>query len=185
MPINERRHHFRVVDHIYFDYKIIRPGDVSSDLEIGHELLGKNGQKYVEAMQFFQNLDYEMTELSQIINLREPALNHYLSLLNSKIDYLARQILMTNNIQLRKVDISLGGLAFNTPDFIKEKTLIKLILYTKPKIIPVIIDAIVIFCEPHGHDEYRTSVSFSSLSKEHEQLISQHILLAQTKNPSY
>lgn len=53
--------------------------------------------------------------------VKEPALAHYLNLLNAKIDYLSRQMLMSSKVQLRKVNISLGGMAFKTMEQIKEK----------------------------------------------------------------
>jgi hypothetical protein len=181
MPVHERRQHFRIDDHIYFDYRIIAPGEFCSDLAIINQLLGENGQKYMEAAQYFQSIDYELAELTQAIGIKEPALAHYLNLLNSKIDYLSRQILMAGNIAMRQVNISLGGMAFKTDGLIKEKTNLKIVLYTKPKMIPIIIDALVVYSQYQNEGHYRTAVSFNGLTPEQEQLLAQHILLAQIK----
>ena len=182
MPVHERRQHFRIDDHLYFDYRVIGPGEFCSDLSITNQLLGESGQRYMEATHYFQNIDYELAELTQAMGLKEPALAHYLNLLNAKIDYLSRQMLMTHNVQLRKVNISLGGMAFKTTELLKEKTNLKVVIYTKPKMIPIILDAVVVYSQYQSETNYRTSISFNGLTNEQEQLLSQHILQAQVRS---
>ncbi|CEG57531.1 PilZ domain-containing protein [Legionella fallonii] len=182
MPVHERRQHFRIDDHLYFDYRIVNPGEFCSDIALTNQLLGESGQRYMEAAQYFQNIDYELAELTQALGLKEPALAHYLNLLNAKIDYLCRQMLMTRKVQLRKVNISLGGMAFRTSELIKEKTTLKIVIYTKPKMIPIIVDATVVYSQYQAETHYRTSVAFGGLTSEQEQLLSQHILQAQVKS---
>lgn len=181
MPINERRQHFRVDDHLYFDYKVLAPGENCSDLTLTNQLLGENSQKYLDATQYFQNIDYELTNLTQAIALKEPAVAHYLNLLNAKIDYLSRHTLMAGNLQLRKVNIGLGGMSFKSTEQLKENSPVKIILYTKPKMVPIIIDSEVIYCKFQADKNYRTSVQFNELTQEQEQLLSQHILQVQAK----
>lgn len=182
MPVHERRQHFRIDDHLYFDYRVMGSGDFSSDLAITKELLGESGQKFMEAAQYFQNIDYELSELTQSIALKEPAMAHYLNLLNAKIDYLSRQLLMGAKLQMRKVNISLGGMAFKTQEQLKEKTNLKIVIYTKPKMVPIVVDAVVVYCQYQSETHYRTSVTFNGLNNEQEQLLSQHILQAQIKS---
>lgn len=181
MPVHERRQHFRIDDHMYFDYRVIGPGEFCSDMAITNQLLGESGQRFMEAAHYFQSIDYELAELTQAIGVKEPALAHYLNLLNAKIDFLSRQMLMADKIQMRKVNISLGGMAFKTEELIKEKTNLKVVIYTKPKMIPIIVDALVIYSQYQSDTHYRTSISFNGLTNEQEQLLSQHILLAQVK----
>lgn len=179
MPIHERRQHFRIEDYIYFNYRIMEPGEMCSDRAVVDELLGKNGQRYLEASHYFQDIDYELAELTQAIALKDPALAHYLNLLNTKIDYLSRQMLMTNTIQMRKVNISLGGMAFKTTELLKEKTNLKMVIYTKPKMLPIIVEASVVYSQYQNDQHYRTAITFNSLTNEQEQILSQHILLGQ------
>ena len=159
-------------------------GERHSDREIIDELLGKNGQRYMDAMHYFQDIDYELSELTQAIALKEPALAHYLNLLNTKIDYLSRQMLMTKNVHLRKVNISLGGMSFKTEDLIKEKTHLKLVIYSKPKMIPIILDGMIVYSQYQSENHYHTAVTFIELTHDQEQILSQHILLGQVKNRS-
>ncbi|KTC99368.1 PilZ domain-containing protein [Legionella taurinensis] len=181
MPVHERRQHFRIDDQIYFDYKILQPGGFFSDKSITDELLGQNGQRYVETTQYFQSLDYELSELTQEIALKDPTMAHYLNLINAKIDHLAHHLLIGEKIHLRKVNISLGGMAFKAKDRIKEKTRLKIVIYTKPKMVPIILDATVVYSQFLGESMYRTAVQFETLTNEQEQLLSQHIMLAQVR----
>jgi hypothetical protein len=182
MPVHERRQHFRIEDQIYFDYLTIEPGTLFSDKQMTDELLGHSGKRYLETNEYFQNLDYELAELTQVLSQKDPALAHYLNLINAKIEYLARHILIGEKIRLRKVNISLGGMAFKTKERIKEKTLMKLVIYTKPKMLPVVLNAIVVYSQYHNETSYHTAVQFEEFSKEQEQLLSQHIILSQKVN---
>jgi hypothetical protein len=184
MPVNERRQHFRIEDRIYFDYHIIAAGEFCSDLAITNQLLGEKGKKFMEAAQYFQDLDNQMADLNQEIGMEYPGVSHYLNLLNTKIDYLSRHILMAGDVELRKVNLSLGGMAFKTQEQVKEKTLVKVVIYAKPKMTPIVVDGRVVYSQFQGEANYRTSIQFNSLTQEQEQLLSQHILLAQIKNRS-
>lgn len=179
MPVHERRQHFRIEDQIYFDYKFIEPGSVYTDKQITNELLGKSGERYLETNQYFQSLDYELAELTQTLALKEPALAHYLNIMNAKIEYLARHFLIGEKIELRRVNISLGGMAFKTKERVEEKTRAKIVIYTKPKMIPIIVNAIVVYSQYHEEGQYHTAVQFEGLDREQEQLLSQHIMIAQ------
>lgn len=184
MPVHERRQHFRIVDYIYFNYRIYAPGEFSSDPLITKQLLGEQGKKFMDAAQYFHEIDAELSELTSEIALEFPHMAHYINLLNTKIDYLTRHLLLAENIELRKVNISLGGMSFHTNEVLKEGTSMKIVLYTKPKMIPIIIDGQVVYCQFQNESTYRTSLQFNNLTSEQEQLLSQHILLAQIKNRS-
>lgn len=184
MPVHERRQHFRIDDRVYFNYRILTPSEFCSDSVIISQLLGEQGKKFMETAQYFHEIDTQLSELTQEIALENATLAHYLNLLNSKIDYLSQQILTSGHIELRKVNLSLGGISFITPTEVKENTLIKAVLYTKPKMVPIILDGRVIYSKFHNEAHYRTSIQFNNLTSEQEQLLSQHILLAQIKNRS-
>lgn len=182
MPLHEQRQYFRIDDNVYFDYRILIPGQFCSDLALTNQLLDEGGQRQMEASQYFQNINQELAVLTQTMGLKEPALAHYLNLLNAKIDYLSRQMFMSNKIQMHKVSLSLGGMAFKTTELVKEKTPLKLVIYTKPKMVPILVDAAVVYSKYIKENHYRTAVAFNSLTEEQEQLLSQHILEAQTKS---
>jgi len=182
MPVNERRQHFRIDDQIYFEYKILEPGNCYSDKSISEDLLGQGGQQYLETMDYFQSLDYELAQLTQSLAIKEPAVAHYLNLINAKIDFLVRNLTIDKKMHLRKVNISLGGMAFKTKEKIKEKTFIKIVIYTKPKMIPIVVNAVVVYSQVISQTLSRTAVQFEGLTYEQEQLLSQHIMHAQIRS---
>lgn len=180
----ERRQHFRIEDRLYFNYRVMEPGEIYSDQAVLDDLLGKNGQRYLEAAHYFQNIDYELAELGQAISLKDKHIAHYLNLLNAKIDYLSRQMLMSNTLQLRKVNLSLGGMAFKTLELLKENTHLKIVIYTKPQMIPLILEATVVYSQYQTDHIYRTAVSFNHLTQQQEHILSQHILAGEVKTPT-
>lgn len=182
MPVHERRQHFRIDDQIYFEYKILEPGNCYSDTELSQDLLHHGGGHYLETSQYFEGLDAELAELLKTLALKEPALTHYLNIINTKINYLARHITLGEKSTLHKVNISLGGMAFKAKERLKEKTRLKLVIYTKPKMMPIIVNCIVVYSQYLNASCYRTAVQFEGLTAEQEQLLSQHIMLAQVQN---
>lgn len=182
MTIHERRQHFRIEDQIYFEYKVLESGSCYSEQALIDELLGQAGQRYLETSRYFRSLDYELAELTQSIGLKEPALAHYLNLLNAKIDHLTRYLTMSDKTVLRKVNISLGGMAFRTREHLADKSCLKVVIYTKPRMVPIIINAHVVYSEPLSPSYHRTAIQFENLSHEQEQLLSQHIMYAQVQN---
>lgn len=181
MPVHERRQHFRIEDQIYFEYKILKPGNCYSDKSVTDDLLGMSGQRFIETTQYFESLDYELAELTQSLALKEPAIAHYLNLINAKIDYLVRHLTISDKTPLRRVNISLGGMSFKSKEKIKEKTQLKIVVYTKPKMVPIVINATVVYSQYLSETYYRTAVQFENLTQEQEQLLSQHIMLAQVQ----
>lgn len=181
MPVHERRQHFRIDDEVYFEYKVIEPRTFNSDKLLTDELLGNSGQRFLETTRYFQSLDYELAKLTQALALKEPAIAHYLNLLNAKIDYLMRHLSIGEKKPKHKVNISLGGMAFESKTKIKEKTPLKIVIYTKPKMIPIILNAIVVYSQYLPNHCYRIAVQFETLTPEQEQLLSQHIMLAQVQ----
>ena len=176
MPVHERRQHFRIDDEVYYDYKILESGNCYSETSITNDLLSQGGQRYMETVQYFQGLDYEMAQLTQIIALKDPAVAHYLNLMNAKIDFLVRNMTMGDKTRMRKVNISLGGMAFRTKEKIVEKTSLKMVIYTKPKMVPIIVNARVVYSQYLSPDSHRTAVAFEGLTYDQEQLLSQHIM---------
>jgi hypothetical protein len=181
MPIRERRQHFRIEDHIYFEYKIMEPGCCYSEKIICDDLMGEDGRRYLETTEYFHSLDYELAELTKDLAMREPAIAHYLNLLNAKIDYLVRNLTLSEKMHLKKVNIGLGGMSFKSNDKIKEQTCLKIVIFTKPKMTPIVINALVVYCKYLNQGSYRVATQFEGLTYEQEQLLSQHIIHTQVQ----
>lgn len=182
MPVHERRQHFRIDDNVYFNYVVVQNSSSISDKHIRDELLGMTGKRFTETNQYFETLEQELSEISSQLSLKDPMLAHYLNLLNAKIDHLAHQMLVGDKMQVQRVNLSLGGMAFNCKDNLPDGTLLKIVLYTKPKMTPILIDAKVLTDKQMSVHQHRVAVIFENMSLESEQLLSQHIMLAQIRN---
>lgn len=178
MPVHERRQHFRIEDRIYFNYKILKPGNCYCEQTLNDDLLSQAGDRYVEIARYFESFDTELAQLTQALSLKEPIVSHFLNILNTKIDYLVRHIALDDK-NLKKVNISLGGMSFKAQEHLAEKTQLKLVVYTKPNMVPIIINGVVVYCEHLNANIYRVAIQFEHLTQEQEQLLSQHIMLAQ------
>ncbi|HCA88841.1 MAG: pilus assembly protein PilZ [Legionellaceae bacterium] len=179
MPIYERRQHFRIDDTLYFNYKILKNHTDTSDT-LHQELLGTTGQFYQETLKLFESLNQQLTKLNQNISSKMPEISQCLHIMNTKLDYLTKYLLFDKPIHLETVNISLGGMAFKTTQKIKKHAAIKIVLYTKPDLIPILIDACVVYSRPLHQHLFQTAVQFKYLSSIHEQLLSRHIMLAET-----
>lgn len=181
MPIYERRQYFRVEDQLYFDYRIIKNGEVYAEQEVIEELLGRSTKPYQEITNYYQDLNNQLIELEQNFSSKEPELANYLNVLNMKLDSIIRHMMVGKKNLLRKVNLSIGGMSFRTKERIEEKTMMKIVIYTQPQIIPIVLDAVVIYSQYQQPHQYRTAVQFVTLSEEHEELLTQHIILAQSR----
>lgn len=182
MSLNERREHYRVEDRIFFDYYVIDNRQSYSELDIQQKLLGEKGNEYFETAKYFNELEQDMFELSNSISEQHPAIAQYLHLLNAKIDHLTKKLLTHEQSKTCLVSLSLGGISFETNEKINEKAHIKVLIYTKPNMIPLIIDSSVIYSEQIDNGKYRTAVSFDNITHEHECLLSRHIMHVQVRS---
>ena len=173
----ERREHVRIDDHLYFDFQVIFPEDHAND-SLSQHLSASDDQKYLEATQYFQQIDVDLNELSQTIAHKDPTIAHYLNLLNAKINFLSRKIMIKDEVELRQVNLSLGGMAFQTNKSLKMHSPLKAVIYTKTKMIPVLVNAIVVHCDPMDDGFFRIAIEFQDLSDDDEQVLAQHMMLA-------
>lgn len=181
MTEEERREHYRVEDRVFFDYYIIETNKPFSDLEIQKKLLGEKGNEYFETTRYFNDLEQNMSDLSNSIAKENPAISQYLRLLNTKIDHLARKLLTHEQTKTQIVSLSLGGVSFETKEEIADKTHIKMLIYTKPNMVPLIVDGSAIYSEMIENNQFRTAVQFTDISHEQECLLSRHIMHVQIR----
>lgn len=181
MPVNERRQHFRIDDKVYMDYRIINASEMNSDEFIEKQLMGHSNQQYLDTVHYFEEIDKELSQVSQTLALTDPTAAHYLNLINAKVDYISRNLLIGESISLRKVNMSLGGLRFTCHDNISVGTLLKIVLYTKPKMIPIVVNANCVYSASVKNDLYSIACRFKDMTLEQEQLLAQHIMHAQIK----
>lgn len=178
MPIHERRQHFRIEDQLYFDYRILEAGSCIPEHSLVEALIGQSTE-HLEISSYFQSIDQELRQLTQKLAQENPVIAHYLNLINAKVDCLAGHLLLVNKIQLSKVTLSIGSMTFKTKERLKEGVHLKMIIYTKPKMLPIVLDAKVISSKFLSAEQNKTVVTFENLTADQEQMLSQHIMIAQ------
>ena len=180
MTVQERRQHLRIDDQLFFDYCVIENKNGQSENEVIHELLSPS-QQYIDTSNYFNDIEQEMKGLTQSIAMKDPSTAHYLNLINTKVDLLMRQLLISKKINLQPINISLGGLAFKAQSKIEPKTKAKILIYTKPKMTPILISGTCLNWQ-FEDKRYRIALQFEGLNSNQEQLLAQHILLAQLRH---
>lgn len=181
MSWDERREHYRIEDDLCFAYCVVEAKDALNEAAITKQLLGEKGQNYQEVMQYFRSIDNQLSEIEFMASKEEQNLVNYLKLLNSKIDYLANVLILNENQNCSKVNLSLNGMAFKTTEYLPEGTHLKLRINVKPKYVPIILDARVVYCQFNADERYRVAISFLGLSEKEEQYLNQHIMYSQTQ----
>ncbi len=181
MPVNERRQHFRIDDKVYMDYRVISASEMQTDEYIEKDLMGHSNQRYLETTRYFEEIDRELAQVSQTLALTEPTIAHYLNLINAKVDYISRHLLIGESISLQNVNLSLGGMRFTCHDQISTGKLLKIVLYTKPKMIPIVLNATCVSSNRFKNSFHKISCQFKAMTLEQEQLLAQHIMHAQIK----
>lgn len=181
MPVAERRQHYRIDDNVYMDYRIVTAYEMQSEAYIEEDLMGHSNQQYLDTTRYFEEIDRELAQVSQALALTDPTTAHYLNLINAKVDYISRNLLVGESISLRKVNISLGGIKFTCHEEIDDHSLLKIVLYTKPKMIPIVVNACCVKADRYKNDFFYISCQFIDMSLEQEQLLAQHIMHAQVQ----
>lgn len=181
MLAREGRPYFRTKDEVYYGYELIQENPFVSNDPFSDKLVRYDSSEEFEMLQYLKSIDRELVNLYRSLADDHPALGQYLKLLNTKIDHLAERLVGKANTQSRKVNLSLNGMSFKTEKRIREKTLMKLIIYTKPNLLPIVVKAKVIYSQFHTKNHYHTAVEFESLTEEQADLLSHHIKLAQVQ----
>ena len=178
---DERRQHYRVEDEISFDYCVVNAKDAFNEAAITKRLLGENGLRYQEIMDYFKPIDNQLSELEFMMSKDNQPLLHYLKLINNKVDYLTSALLLNEHSNSSRVDLSLNGLSFKTNEYIPEQSHLKIRINTKPQCIPIVLDAKVIYCKLQADERYRIATTFLDVNQKQEHLLNQHILSVQTQ----
>lgn len=181
MSMKERRQHFRIDDTVFFDYKIIQSNERCADSKLYQQLLGEEGTRHLEAAKFFDDIDQELADISQSISNQYPDILNFLKLINAKVDFMRRVFFSKDKSKLRPVNLGLGGMSFKTEKKIPMDSHAIVLLYTKPKMIPLILEGRVVYSKLDDQTGYRTAIAFGELGPEKEKILANHIMQIQTQ----
>ncbi len=176
----ERRSHFRIDENLHLEYRVV-------DQDTANR--GDPSQLFpgAEALKLYADLKAIEAEGAQLllqIKNQNRQLADYLHGLNRKIDLLGQHVMAEHRPpsisgDTRAVNLSEGGIAFNSIKPIYKDSFIALRLTFLPSYAGVTLFARVIRCEAGRNDNHHIAAKFHRLNSAQRQLISKQIMRAQ------
>jgi hypothetical protein len=125
-------------------------------------------------------LDQKTQAAALSLAAQQPALANYLTLLNNKIDLIARHTVFSDYQHLPKTRISLSedGIAFKSPRMLYKGSYVLLRIIFLPRFAPVVTFAQIIRCESRDNS-YNVAAKFFKLDANLQQLIAKTLTKAQ------
>lgn len=183
MTDKERRSFFRVNSELALSYQ---PTDAYS---VEHEKAEDQFENDAAALSVFselQRLNHEASTLLSGISEKSRQLADYLAIQNKKIDVLAHSFLssdyMAKEVQPAHVNLSEGGLAFNSSKALYKGSYLALRMMFIESYTVVVCYARVIRCEEKAPDSYQIALKFTGLHELQQQILSKNIFQAQLRS---
>lgn len=176
----DRRNYFRIDDVTVLSHRTL------SNTETDNE--GHANQLSIDKLTLkarFEALSREMKPMSRAVDDANPKLARYLSAIDQKLNMLS-EVLMNNavddlNQEPQRVNISAGGLSFESSEPITPGSLLELRFILQPSNIGIYSHARVVLCKKDSNEQvekrsYKVAVEFIRLDEEFRDLISRHVL---------
>jgi len=174
----ERREYYRIEESILMAYSILDSNDESN-------LVDKADSSY-EILSEFANVSTQMKTTLGRISERSADVASCLKSLDTKINLLAQVILVNGeeqNLSRHDINISAGGLAFNTNESLDTDILLKIKLILPPDLSILILKGKVVSCirQDNFQYPYQVSIEFTNLSDTDQDTIARHIMRLQAQ----
>lgn len=176
MSTPERRNFFRIDQDIIFEY---RPVDVhfveNNEAEAAFE-----SDPSMTLLAELRKIDKEAQKTLKVLSEKQRLLSDYLQRLNKKVDLIARHSMfnMGKDQQAQRLNLSEGGLAFESNRALYKGNFLVLRLIFLPSYTPVIVFARVTRCD-NVENRHKVAAKFHQLSDNDRQVIARQILKAQ------
>jgi len=178
MSAAERRRFFRIKDEVALKYQVISEQAYSA----ARDDVATSPPGLMSLANTFAATTRQMAPTVRRIRELYPDLCRYLSMVNEKLDMLARALSLAENematCPTQNICLSAGGIAFDAATPLPTGTRLKLTLVLFPSLIHIMGLAIVVRgrsrCE--GASKQRVAVEFTDISDEDRELIIQHIV---------
>ncbi|BFM16362.1 hypothetical protein R50073_25450 [Maricurvus nonylphenolicus] len=175
----EKRSFFRITDDLILDYRQV--DGYTADSEKPENLFPDSGSLSLFAE--FKRIDSESAQLLTAIGEDNRALADYLATLNRKIELLTQNVMadqhQSDGIKPTRVNISEGGIAFQTDKALYKGSYIALRLMFMPSFVGLSTFARIIRCEEQTQDQFHIAAKFHRLSSTHQQILSRQIMQQQ------
>jgi len=131
----------------------------------------------------FQLLDVESKHLLHSITDKDKNLGQLLRVLNKKLDSLSRVLALSkqpmDRTHIQTINLSEGGLALKSSEFLEDDQLIAIKLILLPSYSGMLLTGSVLSCQGK-QAPYDLHLRFTDISEAHQQLIARHIMRKQS-----
>lgn len=180
--MDERRRFFRIDDEINLFYKRVEPESIKKYSEVSSELL--NNCSLAAALDI---LNQEAQIIFNRIERSNPDVADYLRIMDSKINLVARAVLMEGtdlvNEQARNVSLSASGVAFECEELIADDEFLEIRLLLTSSMAVIVCYGNVVYSHknPESKSEfpYIVGVAFSEMKEQDSELLIKHVVKRQ------
>lgn len=182
----EKRAHYRIDDQIGFAYYQLPPNtdpDLVTEEEAVKILFPGDSLRHYHTMKKFHEFEDSVSETMETLANEQPRLHSLFRMQSQKLDYLCKELFIPKEEASIPVNVSLGGLAFQSEQPLDHEALLKMKLMLKPQYEVLILDGIVKRCAPDEEQpgEFKVSVAYNRLNEGAEKVLSRYIMYRQSE----
>jgi len=178
---DERREYFRIRNWIIIQHELI---DSLDDETADSEWLNQSSPR-IELLQELNRLDVDNQAYLGSLSSKQSQLGNYLVNLNKKVDLLTRFMIQSidqDSQGLKEVDISGGGIRFQTHQFYALDQLIKLEIVLVPECVGLVAFGRVVDCKKDEQSGlHEVAMIFVKLRETDRDAIIKHVFTLQSK----
>jgi c-di-GMP-binding flagellar brake protein YcgR len=180
--MDERRRFFRIDDEINLFYKKVDPAAIRKYSEASNELLS-----HCSLAATLDVLNQESQIIFNRIERNNPDIADYLKVMDSKINLIARTVLMDGtdlvNEQTRNVSLSASGVAFECEELISEGEFLEIKLLLTSSMAVIVSYGNVVYSRKNPDTKsdlaYIVGVAFSEMKEQDKELLIKHVVKRQ------
>ncbi|THB64674.1 MAG: PilZ domain-containing protein [Gammaproteobacteria bacterium] len=178
----EKRRYFRIDDHIMLKYRVIPSNEVQA---VSDRLRAPLPNAFSLSSDFAE-LKQESALLQRSVENSSPAVAQYISMLDKKLDMIAKVLLVQNmgadEHLWRKVNLGAGGMAFDSHVEIPVSSVLEVKMGLLPSHAGLITIGKVIRCQKRREGSgYNVAICFLHVRDSDRELLVQHVLWRQAQ----
>ncbi len=175
--MSEKRQFFRIQQDVIFNFKAVSTDDVShisAEHHFDHSgTLGLFSQ--------FQQLDNDLHATLDIIRQEHASIANYLEMLNHKMNLLSQEMLShdavsSNDSESGRIDLSQGGIGFDSPDPLGIESWVAVKLVFLPSYTGLLCYAQIIRNQVQKDGSYSIGARFHQLNEEQHRLLARQVM---------
>lgn len=177
---SDRRRYFRINDSVGIKLRVL---DTDEQLRVAEQILAEHQPADSMAGSFFA-MSQQLEHLLRNFKKREPDIAQYVSMLNEKLDLMARAQFMKDHELAQQprqeVNISASGICYSTRKAVELGSVLELKLLVYPSLAYVHAICEVARCEPaedpQTDGEYELGLDFRVIREDDREMLIQHVV---------